>query len=1246
MGGRIDAVETDPKKLMSSQEFIGAIKEEYLRRKSRTGTTTLDQTYYAKTGTKNRSLAERIYNPSKPAEATQSTQSTTGCRNCGFKGHTTDNCRWLGKEKCDKCGWFGTEGHDCQKRVQKRKADKEKWRAAKKAKKEQVNQVVEGEEEAIVFTAEEQAGACNFDTYNSLNAEGNDERLLFYDWLADSATTSHVTNMRDAFATFQPLVKPISGVGNTKTQAEGRGTVKLTTRVDGKEFQLTLEDVLYIPSNPQNLISLGRWDKSGGHYHGGDGKLVMSRKDGETIAMGTRISNQLYKLEEVTTEKRLPNSERANADQYTFASVHPAQDWEVWHRRFGHIAMDSIRTLYDKKLVEGLSVNTASPQYDCKACTQAKQHIEPFPKMVEQRVLTQPGDLTHMDLCGKCSPISIHGNQYFHTFLDDATRRPRVCFLKTKDGATLAVKNYVTNLKTQGKTPKALRFDRGREFVNNDLATWLMAQGIEIQTTAGYSPAQNGAAERLNRTLVELARAMLLARDIPLFLWEYAIRHAAYLRERAETRAKPDTTPYMEWNGIKPDVSHLREFGTPVFILQQGQKEPPKLQPRSKQMLFMGYEEGSKSVFYYNPETRHVLTSRNFKFLSNLPAHPSPPEPIYLPSPACTREGESGDGSKDTLDTLQPTESQINPLKRQHENLPPTDQSISTKTENEPPQRKLRTKAPINYQHLNDPFPDEEEDNETYFTSADLIYQATLGTDDPKTVQDAKSLDDWPEWEKAIKAELKQLEEFRTWTLVECPKGAIPLPNKWVFRKKYNRQGVLLKHKARLVVKGYAQRPGFDYTDTFSPVVRLETIRAILAIVPSKQLKVQQMDVKGAYLNGILKEDVYMRQPEGFGDGTNRVCWLQKTLYGLKQSGREWNKELDQRLKDKGFVNLLSDPCAYIRRDGDLQIITVWVDDLLLFALSTAAMEKLKEELNELFDLTDLGEPSKIVGIEISIADDAVTISQPQYVDSLLRKYKMEDANPVSTPLDPNGKLEPNKEQRKPNRSNDYASLIGSLQFLAIATRPDIAYAVNRLAAYTANPDLQHYGAAKRILRYLKGTKTHGITYRAHTTRHVGPMDSNLVYGFADASYASMEDRKSVSGYVFISNGGAITWGSKKQTTIALSSTEAEYVALSEAAREAMWLRHLYGELGFIQKEPILLLGDNDGSIAMAKNPEFHKRTKHVDIRWHWVRELYNDGLIEILDCRDPQQTADILTKQIPRIKFVQHVRELGMSPV
>jgi len=302
--------------------------------------------------------------------------------------------------------------------------------------------------------------------------------------------------------------------------------------------------------------------------------------------------------------------------------------------------------------------------------------------MVEQHTLTQPGDLTHMYLCGKCSPISIHGNQYFHTFLDDASRRPQVCFLKTKDGAISAVKNYITNLRTQGKNPKALHFDRRKEFVNDDLLTWLTEQGIEIQMMASYSPAQNGAAEQLNRTLIELARTMLLERDVPLFLWEYAIRHAAYLREHAETRARLGTTPYTKWNGKKPNVSHLCEFGTPVFILQQGQKEPPKLQLRSQQMLFLGYKDGSNSVLYFNPETRHVLTSWNHTFLNNLPSCPTAPTPMFLPSSACSREGESDNMPQGQPDN-QNLEIQNNLSKRPYEG-PQNGQC----TENESPQIK------------------------------------------------------------------------------------------------------------------------------------------------------------------------------------------------------------------------------------------------------------------------------------------------------------------------------------------------------------------------------------------------------------------------------------------------------------------------------------------------------------------------------------------------------------------------------
>ena len=304
----------------------------------------------------------------------------------------------------------------------------------------------------------------------------------------------------------------------------------------------------------------------------------------------------------------------------------------------------------------------------------------------------------------------------------------------------------------------------------------------------------------------------------------------------------------------------------------------------------------------------------------------------------------------------------------------------------------------------------------------------------------------------------------------------------------------------------------------------MDTLRVVLALVPVKKLEVHQMDIKGVYLNGILKETIYMDQPKGFNNETGRVCHLIKTTYSLKQSGREWNTELDKQLTHYGFWKLISDPCAYIKWDeNEISIVTVWVDNLLLFISNDEIMVRVKEYIKSTWETTDIGEPTKIISIKITLGENSISISQQNYITDILRQEHMLAANPVGTPLDLNIQLEPNLDGSNGNKSNSFACLLGELQWVANATRPDIAYAVNKLAAYTANPSLQHVTTLKWILQYLTRTKNFSITYQININNNNSIGDSsNLFFGYADTAYANANKLKSTSGYVFLASGGAI----------------------------------------------------------------------------------------------------------------------------
>ncbi|UYV61519.1 hypothetical protein LAZ67_1005132 [Cordylochernes scorpioides] len=481
---------------------------------------------------------------------------------------------------------------------------------------------------------------------------------------------------------------------------------------------------------------------------------------------------------------------------------------------------------------------------------------------------------------------------------------------------------------------------------------------------------------------------------------------------------------------------------------------------------------------------------------------------------------------------------------------------------------------------------------------------------DPKDAEEALSGKDSYFWRKAMKEEFDSLIENKTWELVDPPKGQNVIGSKWLFRRKYSSDGSLERYKARLVAKGYSQKYGIDYEETFAPVVRHSTIRTVLALAVEYDLLVHQMDVQSAFLNGDVKEEIYMTQPENFESKKypRRVCKLKKAIYGLKQAGMTWHAKLDSVLKEMGLEQMKTDNCVYIKREEGVLLVAIYVDDLIIAAEREDTLISFKESMKKIFKIKDLGKINYCLGIRIQTKKDgSISIDQEKYIEELLAKYRMKEAKPISTPMDSNSKL----------------TKISSIE---VSTRPDIAYAVSALGQFSNDPRRQHWNAAKRVLRYMKGTLCLKITYEK---------TNETLYGCVDADWGgNLADRKSQTGLVFFLAGGPIAWESKKQQTVALSSTESEYIALCEAGKEAVYLRALLDEMGFgeLLNEPTVLKTDNQGAQQLARNPVHHARTKHIDIKWHYIRSICSDGLIEVVHIPTQENVADILTKGLPRV--------------
>lgn len=514
--------------------------------------------------------------------------------------------------------------------------------------------------------------------------------------------------------------------------------------------------------------------------------------------------------------------------------------------------------------------------------------------------------------------------------------------------------------------------------------------------------------------------------------------------------------------------------------------------------------------------------------------------------------------------------------------------------------------------------------------------------DDPITVKEAMSRPDGGLWRMAMQSEYEALMDNNTWDLVDLPLGRKAIKTKWVFRTKKDVTGQIDRYKARLVCKGYTQRKGEDFDETYSPVVRHSSLRYLFALAVQYDLVIEQMDAITAFLQGDLNEEIYVEQPCSFEDKSEprKVCRLKKALYGLKQSSRVWNDRFDKSLKSLGLHQSEYDPCMYFKIvNGKIFILALYVDDILIFTNCMAMLKFFKEELCKMFKMKELGEAKQCLGIRITRSKDTLALDQQQYIENILERFGMTDAKPVATPLNPSEKLTKefcprNDEEKAKMAKIPYQEAVGCLNYLAQSTRPDIAFAVHVLSRFNSNAGEKHWQAVKHLLRYLRGTSNHRLEYRKS-------IDGSIT-GYSDADWASDTDgRKSVTGYVFIAQGGAISWASKKQQAVAISTCEAEYYALSGAVQEAIWWKGLKSQL--TKEETLQVCCDNQSTIAVAESKGFHSKAKHIDIRYNFVKDAIGRETIKLAYIESQHQPADLLTKPLDRLKVYKLRETMGI---
>lgn len=991
------------------------------------------------------------------------------------------------------------------------------------------------------------------------------------------------------------------------------------------------------------------------------------------------------------------------------------------------------------------------PPSTCVICIKAKQ-LRQISRVPVERT-KRPFELVHSDLCGPITPPSMAGARYFIVYADDYSRYSWVYFLRTKsaDEVTSRFQEFQHLVERQWPDWPIKRFwcDNGRgEYDNGFFRGILWVSGISYEPSPPYTQHKKGVSERLIRTLVTKARAMMIDSRLDDPFWAEAVNTASYLHARSPSRSIGGKTPYQMLHGTTPVLNHLRRFGCIVYNLIPKELRVGKFAPRSVECVFVGYVGNTAKIWrLWNPDggqLGRIVHASDVHFDESRVGGKCLPE--LSPTAILDRHLEPDDGPvavpRRALDACDEVVSQGNPviteevaptgpisLPRVHP-IPgpacvtpshvPTTQNISGSPpvlQGEPEETvsgRLAQKDRVGSSR--DTWRQEgirRPEVETLWRSRRLGGMARANTarvestevGDPISYREALAHECAREWEDAIREELGSLRTNETWDLVDASHEMKLISCKWVFRTKMNHDGSK-RFKARLVVRGYEQT---DYGETYAPVASLTTFRLLVALTAIHRWELDHMDVVTAFLNPRIKGDTYMKPPEGLKvTSAQKVCKLKKALYGLKEAPRLWNEHINTFLYSIGFTRSMNDSSLYTSWNGrnpeSRIFILLYVDDLLLASPSRNAVNRLKALLSQKYRMTDLGQACQFLNINIdrsSMLDQTtkyttIRLSQERFIMTVLKRFQMEACNGTVTPIDTVTKAkgiqktlselnnsrshnspEPPQDVCDENQKSEYQSLVGSLMYLMTATRPDLSYTISVLSKFNSSPTMEHLLRAKRVLRYIQQTKQLVLTY---TSRGGAELISDKVSphlrGFSDSDWAGdLGDRKSTSGYIFTMHGTAIAWRSRKQTMVALSSTEAEYIGYSDAVKDGLFFQRLLDDfivpspntlqnkankLSFAKSThslpsdtimqmslsstaPLLINMDNQSAIYIASNSRPNQRTKHIDIRHHHVKEMIAGRHILLRYVPTADMTADIMTKALPKEIHQWHVEGMGL---